>query len=60
MRLQHLLLCALLLTLCMVSAPGCGSNEASVAPRSEDEIAAYKAEVYAAEEEDDATAAEDE
>ena len=43
-----------------VCVPGCGPEEATVAPRTEEEIEAYKADVYAAEEEDDAAAAEDE
>ena len=60
MRLQQILLFVFLLSVCLVSAPGCDSNEATVAPRTEEEIAAYKAEVYAAEEEDDEAASEDE
>ena len=41
-----------------VCSTGCSSNEATVAPRTEEEIAAYKEDVYAAEEEDDAEAEE--
>ncbi|MCA9137020.1 MAG: hypothetical protein KDB00_09680 [Planctomycetales bacterium] len=39
---------------------GCGSGGATVAPRTEDEIQAYKNEVYSAEEEDSAAADADE
>jgi len=60
MRLSHLYLFVFLLGLGLVSTPGCSSDEATVAPRTQDEIAAYEADVYAAEEEDDAAAAEDE
>ena len=61
MRLTHSILLASLFGLCLLFAPGCGSsNEATVAPRTADQIAAYEAEVYAAEEEDDEAAAEDE
>ncbi|MEM9365262.1 MAG: hypothetical protein AAGD07_04640 [Planctomycetota bacterium] len=39
----------------MASVPGCGSSSVpEVAPRSDAEVEAYKAEVYAAEEESDA------
>jgi hypothetical protein len=38
----------------LFSSPGCGSREAEVAPRTEEEIAEYKKEVYAAEEADTA------
>jgi hypothetical protein len=41
-----------------VCSVGCGSKQATVAPRSEDEIAEYKEDVYAAEEEDDEAAEE--
>lgn len=41
-----------------VCSIGCSSNEATVAPRTEEEIAEYKQDVYAAEEEDDAEAEE--
>ncbi|MEM6777623.1 MAG: hypothetical protein AAF670_08190 [Planctomycetota bacterium] len=60
MRLHHSLMSAFLVGLGLFSVVGCGSGEATVAPRSEDEIAAYKADVYAAEEEDDLSASEDE
>ncbi len=53
--MRALLVCLSLvfLALGLVAMPGCGgSNEATVAPRSAEEVEAYKAEVYAAEEED--------
>ena len=61
MRLTNSFLFGIPSVLCLVFTAGCGSsNEATVAPRTADEIAAYKADVYAAEEEDDVSAAEDE
>ena len=61
MRLSTSTLALFLFGFVMLSAPGCGgSDQATVAPRTEDEIEAYKADVYAAEEEDDLAAAEDE
>ena len=51
---------AAMLYLLFSAVPGCSSGDAVVAPRTEDEIAAYKSEVYAAEEEDDAAAEADE
>ena len=52
------LLCVLSLVVCSMSLlalPGCGGkDEAAVAPRTADEVEAYKAEVYAAEEEEQA------
>ncbi len=54
MRLSTSLLWLLFVGFVSLSAPGCGSSDqATVAPRTEDEVAAYKAEVYGAEEEMD-------
>jgi hypothetical protein len=61
MRLTNAFLLAFLFGLCVLSAPGCdSSNDGTVAPRTEDEIEAYEADAYAAEEEEDAAAAADE
>ena len=44
----------------LISSPGCGGrSEPTVAPRTDEEIQAYKDEVYGAEEEDSAAADED-
>ena len=58
MRLTNSFLFAFAMTLGAVSMPGCSSQEASVAPRSETEIEEYKKSVYGAEEESDAEALE--
>ena len=57
-------LCSLSLvvgSLSLLALPGCGgSKEAAVAPRTADEIEAYKAEVYGAEEESQSEQQDDE
>lgn len=59
MRNTDCLLLVLLVGLSLALTSGCGSsNEATVAPRTAEQVEAYKAQVYAAEEEDDAAAAE--
>lgn len=50
----------LFIGLLLIGSGGCGPSEATVAPRTDAEIEAYKAEVYGAEEEDSAAAEEDE
>ena len=60
MRLVSISATVFLLLIVLVPSPGCSSNEATVAPRTEEEIVALEAEIYGAEEEDDAAAAEDE
>ena len=60
MRLTNLFLFAFAMTLGALSLPGCSSQEATVAPRSESEIEEYKKAVYGAEEESDAEAVDEE
>ena len=62
MRFSPLFGFACLLALLMSFTPGCGggSGEAEVAPRTAEEVEAFKAEVYGAEEEMDAEADDDE
>ncbi len=58
------LLSSLSLVICflgLLALPGCGGKqEAAVAPRTADEVEAYKAEVYGAEEESQAEQEDDE
>ncbi len=51
MRLLNCVLFAFAFSLCAFSMPGCSSNTAEVAPRTEDEIEEYKRQAYGAEEE---------
>lgn len=60
MRLTNSFLFALAMTLGALSLPGCSSQEAAVAPRTEDEIEEYKRLAYGAEEESQAEEAEEE
>ncbi len=55
MRLTNCFLFAFVI--CFASTSGCGTREATVAPRTQDEIEAYKADAYGAEEESQAEAA---
>lgn len=61
MRLVNGFLLVFLLAFAFALNAGCGSgsNQAEVAPRTAEEVEAYKADVYAAEEEDEATTAEE-
>jgi hypothetical protein len=59
MRLTNSFLFAFAVTLGILSMPGCSSQEAAVAPRTEDEIEEYKKMAYGAEEESQAEAEED-
>jgi hypothetical protein len=58
MRLSYLFGFAFLFAFVMLVTPGCGggSGEPEVAPRTAEEVEAFKAEVYGAEEEMDAEA----
>ncbi len=58
MRLVRNGLFVVFIATCFPMVSGCGSNEPTMEPRTEDEIQAYRDEVYAAEEEDDAAADE--
>ena len=60
MRITLSILLASLMGFCFLSATGCSSDKAEVAPRTQSEIEAYKQDAYGAEEEMDAEGDDDE